>query len=95
MMMISLFFDYTGRLDLRVINLKIFAKRVKGRGRVAVPVNSINLSTGLKIARYSSQVEAASSLGISKKIISLCCTGLKKDAGGLGWQYASGITFDF
>jgi 1,4-dihydroxy-2-naphthoyl-CoA synthase len=92
MMMIYLFFDHVGCRDLRAINLKIFAKREQNR-RGATPVNSIDLSTGLKVARYSSQVEAATVLGINKKSISLCCRGLQKVTGGFGWQYASGNTF--
>lgn len=46
--------------------------------------------TGLKEKRFSSQRKATVALGLNKKYISECLHGLRPEAGGYGWQYASG-----
>lgn len=61
----------------------------KGNGLIS-PVYSINLKTGFKVKRYSSQSKAAALLGIPKHHISLCCRGKMPNAGGFGWQHAFG-----
>lgn len=55
-------------------------------------VIGVNLTTGLKV-KYSSQTTAAATVGILHNLISRCCLGLRANAGGFSWQYASGKIF--
>jgi hypothetical protein len=60
------------------------------RGRPSLPVNAINLRTGVTVKRYKSLKAATMASGTTYDQISRCCQGFIPDAGGLGWQYASG-----
>lgn len=66
--------------------------RVKPRGNKGKPVIAISLVSGLEIKKYSTQTQAAAELGIPPHYIFLCLRGLRLDAGGFDWQYASGKT---
>lgn len=78
-------------LNMKNLNSESISKQKScNRRQKGAPVTAINLKTGIKMMRYSSQTKAAVTLDIPVHQISLCCRGFKDDAGGFGWQYASG-----
>ena len=53
----------------------------------AVPVNQLDSKSGEIITTHSSMSVAAGAVGINRSGISSCCRGLRRTAGGFGWQY--------
>jgi hypothetical protein len=61
--------------------------------RLVSSVNSVDLKTGLRVKEFTSPTTAATAIGISRLEISQCCRGLLDEAGGFGWEFASGKIF--
>jgi hypothetical protein len=70
-----------------------YSKSIKGRK--GSPVNAVNLRTGLPVKTYSSTKAAATALDLTYYQISRCCQGLIPEAGGFGWQHASGMNIEW